>query len=63
MAPAVLSSISLVARDSLIQTILSRGESVGLAFDTEAALCSAIAASAILILILVSSELFQVIYD
>jgi hypothetical protein len=43
--------MSLAARDTATSYILSRGESIGLALDTEAGILSAIAASFILVLI------------
>ena len=58
MAPTLSSSINLVAGDSENRSTLSRGETVGLAFDTEAGLCSALAASVILAIIFVSSRYF-----
>jgi hypothetical protein len=54
MAPALSPSVNLVAGDSETHSTLSRGESIGLAFDTEAGLCSALAASVILAIIFVS---------
>lgn len=51
MAPALSPSVNLVVGDSETHSTLSRGESIGLAFDTEAGLCSALAASVILAII------------
>ena len=53
MEPAVFPSINLVAGDSESHSTLSRGESIGLAFDTEAGMFSALAASVILSIIFV----------
>jgi hypothetical protein len=58
MAPTLSPSINLVAGDSEYQSTLSRGETVGLAFDTEAGLFSALAASVILAIIFVSLRYF-----
>jgi hypothetical protein len=54
MEPAVFPSINLVAGDSESHSTLSRGESIGLAFDTEAGMFSALAASVILSIIFCS---------
>jgi hypothetical protein len=53
MEPAVFPSINLVAGDSETHSTLSRGESIGLAFDTEAGMFSALAASVLLSIIFV----------
>ena len=60
MAPALVStaSINLVAGDSENHSTLSRGETVGLAFDVEAGLFSALAASVVLAIIFVSLRCF-----
>jgi hypothetical protein len=50
---ALASFVELGARDAATQTDLSRGESIGLAFDTLAGFSSAIAASSILVTIFV----------
>jgi hypothetical protein len=60
MKPGSLPSIDLAAGDSATHSTLSRGESVGLLFNTVAGLFSTIAAFVILILIFVSSEYFVV---
>ena len=54
MAPTLSPSVHLVAGDSETHSTLLRGESIGLAFDTEAGLFSALAASVILAIIFVS---------
>jgi hypothetical protein len=50
--------IKRVAGGSILHFTLSRGESIGLAFETEAGLSSAIAASIVLGLVFVSLEHF-----
>jgi hypothetical protein len=60
MAPSLPPSTNLAAQDPTLHTTLSRGPSIGLAFDTEAGLLSAIAAFIILILISVSLEHFRI---
>jgi hypothetical protein len=49
-------TISLVVGDSTTHSTLSRGESIGLAFDTEAGLMSSIAALVVIILMIVSFD-------
>ena len=49
--------MSLAARDTATSYILSRGESIGLALDTEAGILSTLAASVILVHILVRYKL------
>jgi len=51
MGSTFVPSVNLVAGDSTMHSTLSRGESIGLALDTEAGIASAMAAMIILILI------------
>jgi hypothetical protein len=61
ITPAIFPSMQLGARDSAKLVTLSRGESIGLALDTEAGIISAIAASVILIILLASYECFRIV--
>jgi hypothetical protein len=57
MTAAVLPSLMEIgARDPATHQVLSRGESIGLAFDTLAGLASALAAAYVLMLIFVSLD-------
>ena len=61
ITPTIFPTMQLGARDSAKLVTLSRGESIGLALDTEAGIISTIAASVILIILLVSYECFQIV--
>ena len=54
MIPAIFHYADLVARNAVLHFTMSRGESIGLALDTEAGLFSTIASFIILVLISVN---------